>query len=89
MRRNTGNEVSTLVNTEQLRRNRYYVGSLIDVVGFLVENQLPLRRKIEAFDDMSEGGSGLFLSMLSYTIKKDPELANVLKTPSQCHLHLS
>ncbi|KAK0153405.1 hypothetical protein N1851_004914 [Merluccius polli] len=65
MRRNTGNEVSTLVNTEQLRRNRYY---------------LPPRGKIDAFDDMLEGGSGLFLSMLSYTIKKDPELANVVKT---------
>ncbi|KAK0138889.1 hypothetical protein N1851_024562 [Merluccius polli] len=35
MRRNTENEVSTLVNTAQLRRNRYYVGSLIDVVGVL------------------------------------------------------
>ncbi|KAL0968294.1 hypothetical protein UPYG_G00264930 [Umbra pygmaea] len=80
MRRNTGNEVSTLVNADQLRKNRYYVSSLIDVVGFLVENQLPLRGKIDAFDDMSEGGSGLFLSMLYYTIQKDPELANVVKT---------
>uniref|UniRef100_A0A8C1RPS8 DUF4371 domain-containing protein n=1 Tax=Cyprinus carpio TaxID=7962 RepID=A0A8C1RPS8_CYPCA len=80
MRRNMGNEVSTLVNADQLRKNRYYVSSLIDVVGFLVENQLPLRGKIDAFDDMSEGGSGLFLSMLYYTIQKDPELANVVKT---------
>lgn len=80
MRRNTGSEVSTLVNTDQLNRNRYYVGSLIDVVVFLAENQLPLRGKLDAFDNMSEGGSGLFLSMLDYTIKKDPELAKVVKT---------
>ncbi|KAJ0066809.1 hypothetical protein NL108_002860, partial [Boleophthalmus pectinirostris] len=79
MRRNTGSEVSTLVNTDQLNRNRYYVGSLIDVIVFLAENQLPLRGKLDAFD-MSEGGSGLFLSMLDYIIKKDPELANVTKT---------
>lgn len=80
MCRNMGNKVSTLVNADQLRKNRYYVSSLIDVVGFLVENQLPLRGKIDAFGDMSEGGSGLFLSMLYYTIQKDPELASVVKT---------
>lgn len=74
------NDVSTLVIADQLRKNRYYVSSLIDVVGFLVENQLPLRGKIDAFDDMSEGGSGLFLPMLYSTIQKDPELANVVKT---------
>ena len=45
-----------------------------------LENQLPLRGKLDAFDDMSEGGSGLFLSMLHFTIHKDPELANVVKT---------
>ncbi|ROI15536.1 hypothetical protein DPX16_0708 [Anabarilius grahami] len=80
MRHNMGNEVSALVNADQLRKNRYYVSSLIDVVGFLVENQLPLRGKVDAFDDMSEGGSGLFFFMLYYTIQKDPELANVVKT---------
>ena len=50
---NTGKEISTLVNADQLRKNRYYVSSLIDVVGFLAENQLPLRGKIEAFDNFS------------------------------------
>ena len=77
---NTGKEISTLINTDQLRKNRYYVSSLVDVVGFLVENQLPLRGKLDAFGDMSEGGSGLFLSLLDYTIKKDPELADIVKT---------
>lgn len=79
-RASTGKEISTLVNADQLRKNSYYISSLIDVVGFLVENQLPLRGKIEAFDNMSEGGSGLFLSLLDYTIKKDPELADVVKS---------
>ncbi len=69
---NTRKEISTLVNSEQLWKNRYYISSLIDVVGFLVENQLPLRGKIEASDNLPEGGSGLFLSLLDYKIKKDP-----------------
>lgn len=70
----------TLVNSEQLQKNRYYISSLIYVVGFLEENQLPLRGKLEGFDNMSEGGSGLSLSLLDYTIKKDPELGDVVKT---------
>ncbi|KAG9282357.1 zinc finger MYM-type protein 1-like [Astyanax mexicanus] len=73
-------EISTLLNAEQLRKNRYYVSALIDVVGFLAENQLPLRGNADAFDDMAEGGSGLFLSLLDYTIKKDSELAEIVKT---------
>lgn len=67
------------MNADQLRKNRYYVSSLIDIIGFLTENQLLLRGKNDAFD-MSEGGSGLFLSLLDYTIKKDPDLAAVVKT---------
>lgn len=73
----SGKEVSTLLNENQLHKNRYYISSLIDVVRFLAENQLPL---MEVFENMSEGGSGLFLSLLDYTIKKDPELAEAVKT---------
>ncbi|KAI2645227.1 Zinc finger MYM-type protein 1 [Labeo rohita] len=76
----SGKEISTLLNADQLQKNRYYVSSIIDVIGFLVENQLPLRGKLDAFDNMSEGGSGLFLSLLDYTIKKDPLLADAVKT---------
>ncbi len=44
-----------------------------------MENQLPLWGKLDAFDNISEGGSGLFLSLLDYTIKKDPLLADAVK----------
>ncbi|KAI7810397.1 putative zinc finger protein 862-like [Triplophysa rosa] len=76
----SGKEISTLLNADQLQKNRYYVSSIIAVIGFLVDNQLPLRGKLDAFDNMAEGGSGLFLSLLDYTIKKDPLLADAVKT---------
>lgn len=47
---------------------------------FLTENQLPLQGKTDASDNMMEGGGGLFLSLMDYTIKKDPDLAAVVKT---------
>lgn len=79
-RSETGKEICTLVNADQLKKNRYYMSAIIDVIEFLVVNQLPLRGKMEAFDDMEEGGSGLFLLLFDYTIKKDRELAEVVKT---------
>uniref|UniRef100_A0A671QMD9 DUF4371 domain-containing protein n=1 Tax=Sinocyclocheilus anshuiensis TaxID=1608454 RepID=A0A671QMD9_9TELE len=75
-----GKEISTLLHTEQIQRNRYYMSSLIDVVEFLVSNQLPLRGKIEAFDHLDEGGSGLFMSLVEFSIRKDPQLAQIVKT---------
>lgn len=57
-------EISTLLNADQIQRNRYYISAIIDVVEFLVSNQLPLRGKIEVFENMHEGGSGLFMSLL-------------------------
>ncbi|GAA6092113.1 zinc finger MYM-type protein 1-like [Tachysurus ichikawai] len=45
------------------------------------------RGKIEAFDQMDEGGSGLFMSLLEFSIRKDPQLAQIVKTiPKKCHL---
>lgn len=55
----------------------------MDFIGFLMENQLPLWGKLDAFDNISEGGSGLSLSMLDYTIKKDPLLADAVKILNQ------
>ncbi|KAM8769430.1 uncharacterized protein AB9X84_001697 isoform 1-T1 [Acanthopagrus schlegelii] len=39
----TSKEISTLINTDQLQRNRYYLSAIIDVVEFLAVNQLPFR----------------------------------------------
>ncbi|ROL48867.1 Zinc finger MYM-type protein 1 [Anabarilius grahami] len=79
MRIDSGKEISTLLNSDQLGRNRYYLSALFDVVGFLAENQLPFRGSCDAFDDMAEDGSGLFLSLLNYTVKKDPTLSEIIK----------
>ncbi len=56
----TSKEISTLINTDQLQRNRYYLSAIIDVVEFLAVNQLPLRGDHDAYSGMSEGGCGLF-----------------------------
>uniref|UniRef100_A0A8C4N1Y2 TTF-type domain-containing protein n=1 Tax=Eptatretus burgeri TaxID=7764 RepID=A0A8C4N1Y2_EPTBU len=74
-----GEEISTLFNADQLNRDRYYVSALIDVVGFLAENQIPFRGSLDNFEDMSDGHSGLFLSLLNYTLKKGTELAEIIK----------
>lgn len=42
-------EVSILVNADQLQKNRYYVTSLVDIIVFLAENQLPFRGKLKVF----------------------------------------
>lgn len=46
---------------------------------FLAEIQLPFRGSLDNFEDVTGGHSGLFLSLLNYTIKKDPELAKIIK----------
>ncbi len=75
-----GLEISTMVNSNQLARNRYYLSSVVDMIEFLVVNQLPLRGSTDAFDSLTEDGSGLFLSLFEYTLRKDPELRSVMKT---------
>lgn len=38
---------------------------------------MPVRGKLDAFDDMSEVGSRLFLSVVDFNIRKDPHLAQI------------
>ena len=66
--------------SEQLDRNRYYMSCIMDIVEFLAENQLPLRGSQDAFSAMSEGGSGLFLSLFEYTLRKDEKMAKIMST---------
>ncbi|MGH0134881.1 UNVERIFIED_CONTAM: hypothetical protein FKN15_067579 [Acipenser sinensis] len=73
-------ELSTLVNSAQLARNLMYFSSIVDIVEFLAVNELPLRGTLDAMDARGEGGSGLFLAMLDYTLRKDKELASALST---------
>lgn len=73
-------EISTLLNNDQLQRNHNYLSSIIDMIEFLCGNQLPLRGHQDTFSSLSDGGSGLFLSLFEYTLRKHPELKNAVKT---------
>jgi hypothetical protein len=65
-RQRANKEVSTMVNSEQLARNRY-VSSIIGVIHFLAANELPHRGSVESApsldDDVDEKPCGLFLSL--------------------------
>ena len=54
--------------------------SLIGVIEFLATHELAFRGTVEAFSSMEDGGSGLFLSLLNFTIKEDPRLTEIVKT---------
>lgn len=59
-----GKQISALVHSDQLQK-------------IAISNQLPVRGKLDAFDDMSEVGSRLFLSVVDVNIRKDPHLAQI------------
>ncbi|KAJ3582910.1 hypothetical protein NHX12_000116 [Muraenolepis orangiensis] len=80
MRIETGQEITTLVNKDHLARNRYYLGSIIDIVTFLSTSNLPFRGDHDSLECMSKSGSGLFLSLFEYTLQKEPELAKLAPT---------
>ncbi|KAL7404136.1 hypothetical protein ABVT39_010269 [Epinephelus coioides] len=76
----TCTEVATLVNEGQLPRNRSYLSAIVDIIEFLVTHQQPLRGSLDALESREEGGSGLFLSMMEYTLRKDTALAQIFST---------
>ena len=83
IRQNHMSEVEELISLVQLDRNRYYIGSIFDVIKFLVLNELSLRgsSKDAHLDNLDSGYSNeKFLSLLSYSIEKDPKLKDVRKT---------
>ena len=55
----TGKQITSLVNTEAIKRNRYYFSTLIDPVAFLTTHQLAVRGKIVAFENEGEEKDGL------------------------------
>ena len=67
-------------------KNHYYFSALIEIVQFLALHQLPLRGNFDAFDDKDNVSSGLFMSLLDFSIKKDSKLAECVKTiPKNAH----
>ena len=68
IRISTHQSVSTLVNDDQLVKNRYYIKSIIQVIQFLCINELPLRGHnssgIITLDESSDDEpSGLFMKL--------------------------
>ena len=53
-----GKEITSLVNTEAIKRNRYYFSTLIEIVAFLSACQLAFREEINAFKSGDKGGMG-------------------------------
>ena len=72
-------EISTLVNFNQVMKNRYYFSALIEIVQFLALHELPLRGNFDAFDDKDNVSSGLFMSLLDFSIKKVSKLAECVE----------
>lgn len=71
MRIETGQEITTLVHKDHLARNRYYVGSINDILAFLAISHLPFRGDHDSLECMAQSGSGLFLSMFEHTLEKE------------------
>lgn len=63
----TGSEISTLVNSDQLSRNRLYVSAIVDII----VNELTLRGSIDSIDNQDKAGSRLFLSLLDYSLRQN------------------
>ena len=74
-----------------MERNKYYISSLIDVIEFLGTHQLAFRGTVdEAFSSMEDGGSGLFLSLLNFSMKNDPRLTeNSQNGSKKCYVYKS
>jgi hypothetical protein len=90
-RQEKGKEISTMVNDEQLQRNRYYVQSVMDVIFFLASNELSFRGDHESgalstlcqqldSNAGTEEPCGLFIKLFQYTVTKDEKLRNICRT---------
>lgn len=71
MREASNQEISTLADTDQLARNRHYVGSIVGMITFLAIHQLLPRGDHDSFESMTEPGSGMFLSLFECTLQKE------------------
>ncbi len=61
---------------------------IIDIIEFLVSNELPLRGAVDSIEDRGEAGSGLFLSLFDYMLKKKKrKLRPSIQFPKMLHTH--
>lgn len=75
IRKNTNQEVSTLLSTNILEKRQYYFKSIVGVILFLVKNELPFRGD---WDENEGKEFGLFNNLFEYTMLKDEYL-------KECH----
>jgi len=73
-----GTEIQQLLSPLQIEKNRYYLQCIFDVCQFLVVNELSFRGSTENGESIFS--TGKFLSPLSYTIKKDEKLKEIVKS---------
>jgi len=53
-------DISTLLNSNAIERDKYYISSLIDVIEFLVAHKLAFRETVKAFSSIEDGEAGFF-----------------------------
>jgi hypothetical protein len=82
-RKEKGEEISTLINDSQLKRNRYYVSTIVEIVKFIATNELPFRGNTSGDDSDDSYPSGIFLSLFDFIAKKDEKLAKILSSIPQ------
>ncbi|XP_031329369.1 zinc finger protein 862-like [Photinus pyralis] len=75
---NSCTSVSTLVSSGVLEKHRYYMKSIIEVIQFLVVNELALRGNYNLEEHTERG---LFNKLFEYTLRKDKFLA-------ECQIHI-
>lgn len=52
----------------------------MDIIEFLVSNELALRGSIDSIDSRNESGCGHFLSLFQYTLRQNKEFAQAFST---------
>lgn len=80
LRTSARNKISTLVNSAQLSQNHIYISGIVDIIEFLVSNELALRGSIDSIDSWNESGCGHFLSLFQYTLRQNKDFAQAFST---------
>ena len=78
-----GKGITSLVNTEAIKRNRYYFSTLIDIVAFWPHINWHSEEKLTYLKAKTKGGNSLFLSLFDYTVEKGQRLRAIIKTISR------
>jgi|GEM_PF-6140542 len=82
----TTSSVETLIHQKPLEKNRYYVKSIIEIIQFLVVNELALRGNYILEEEKEQG---LFQNLFEYTCMKDPNLKEALSHVPQNAIYRS